>query len=479
MGLEEKLGPKSSGKEREELGAKPRVRTIWGFGAGCHDSGMGLPCDLGVLSKLCLRRPLVGLGCFRVLAVAAVWFCVVLGAGAAESCVAGPFVEVNIFESLPCLSTGLAVRQGARDLGGKKDFQKVRRRKKISGEIPRGGVVAKVIFGDFLWWCKQGSVKWGPISKERENEVERKNLYESELLQEMASIIRGSTKVAMDLDDPEKVEKEGAHQATGKRPRNHEGLVADALGKKRALEEAHRSVMRTGPRLPSFDLQAPSKLPFGMEDVYAEGAEKVDFSGLRQQNKEVNLAVHRQEVPLVNVFLEGMKSDPEVLARTPATSYADRAQKTLLTQAYAYVEMYVNMTKADKEIQRLKRRNEMAKDKIAEAQEAIQEKNTLVLQKAAMAKEMEKLKRSWAEEVVAARAEAIESFRGSEELRSYIMDQMVAIQLRWEDRVAMFNPSVNINFDTSGEPPSSSPTTDAAPESEPEPATTDAPSTES
>ncbi|CAL2225245.1 unnamed protein product [Prunus armeniaca] len=372
-------------------------------------------------------------------------------------------------------------------------------------ECPPGKIVSRHIPTHFQ---SIGSVKWGPISKEREDEVERvrsllsetqrerrnlvtqKNLYESGLLQGMAGIIRGSTKVAMDLDDPEmqkrlresrakKAEKGGAQQAAGRRSRDEEGLVSDVLGKKRALEEAHRSVMGTGPRLPPFDPQAPPKLPFGMDDVYAEGVEKVDFSGLRRQKKEVNLAMHRQEVPLVNVFLEGVKSDPEVLARTPATSYADRAQKTLLTQAYAYGEMYVNMAKADKEIQRLKRRNEMAKDKVAEAQEAIREKNTLVLQKAAMAKEMEELKRSRAEEVAAARVEAIESFRGSDELRNYIMDQMVAMQLGWEERVAMFNPSVEINFDTSGEPPSSSRTTDVVPEPEPEPAITDAPSTES
>ncbi|CAL2259277.1 unnamed protein product [Prunus armeniaca] len=372
-------------------------------------------------------------------------------------------------------------------------------------ECPPGKTVSRHIPTHFQ---SIGSVKWGPISKEREDEVERvrsllsetqrelrnlvtqKNLYESGLLQGMAGIIRGSTKVAMDLDDPEmqkrlresrakKAEKGGAQQAAGRRSRDEEGLVSDVLGKKRALEEAHRSVMGTGPRLPPFDPQAPPKLPFGMDDVYAEGVEKVDFSGLRRQKKEVNLAMHRQEVPLVNVFLEGVKSDPEVLARTPATSYADRAQKTLLTQAYAYGEMYVNMAKADKEIQRLKRRNEMAKDKVAEAQEAIREKNTLVLQKAAMAKEMEELKRSRVEEVAAARVEAIESFRGSDELRNYIMDQMVAMQLGWEERVAMFNPSVEINFDTSGEPPSSSRTTDVVPEPEPEPAITDAPSTES
>lgn len=110
-------------------------------------------------------------------------------------------------------------------------------------------------------------MKWGPISKEREDEVERvrsllsetqrerknlvtqKNLYESGLLQGMAGIIRGSTKVAMDLDDPEmqkrlresrarRVKKGGAQQAAGKCPRDDEGLVVDVLGKKRALVEA-------------------------------------------------------------------------------------------------------------------------------------------------------------------------------------------------------------------------------------------------
>ncbi|BBN68174.1 Pentatricopeptide repeat superfamily protein [Prunus dulcis] len=146
--------------------------------------------------------------------------------------------------------------------------------------------------------------------------------------------------------------------------------------------------------------------PFGMEDVFAEGVEKVDFGRLRQQKKEVNLAMHRQEVPLVNVFLEGVKSDPEALARTPASSFIDRAQKTILTSAYAFGEIYVSMAKADKEIQRLKRRDELAKSKMAEAQEAIREKNALLVQKEALAKEVEELKRSKAEEVAAARVEA-------------------------------------------------------------------------
>ncbi|CAL8148618.1 unnamed protein product [Prunus armeniaca] len=60
------------------------------------------------------------------------------------------------------------------------------------------------------------------------------------------------------------------------------------------------------------------------------------------------------------------------------------------------------------------------------------------------------------------------------------MDRLVDEQFRWEDRLAGLNPSVEINFDTSGKPPSPSPTTNAttvAPESEPTIA--DAHSTES
>lgn len=82
----------------------------------------------------------------------------------------------------------------------------------------------------------------------------------------MTGIIKGSTKVAMDLDDAkmqkrlkesraQMARKGVARQAAGKRPRDDdEGLVTDVLGNKRALEEAHRSVIGIGPRLPSFDL---------------------------------------------------------------------------------------------------------------------------------------------------------------------------------------------------------------------------------
>ncbi|CAL8990435.1 unnamed protein product, partial [Prunus brigantina] len=156
-----------------------------------------------------------------------------------------------------------------------------------------------------------------------------------------------------------KAEKYGAQQANRKHPRDdNEGQVADVLGKRKTLEEARHSVMKTKPKLPPFNLEAPPKLPFGV------------------------------------------KSDPEALARTLASSYADRAQKTILTYAYAFGEMYVNMAKADKEIQRLNRRDEMTKGKMAEAQEAIREKNNVLL-KTAMAKKMEGLRRSKADEIAA------------------------------------------------------------------------------
>ncbi|BBN70214.1 hypothetical protein Prudu_1446S002100 [Prunus dulcis] len=249
----------------------------------------------------------------------------------------------------------------------------------------------------------------GPISKEQEDEVERVRSQLSET--ELAGIIKGSTKVVVDIDDAEMQKQlresraNKAEKGTGKRPRDDdEGRVADVLGK---------------------------------------GGE----GGLRQatsaeEGRELSHAptggAPSERLP------ECVKSDPEALASTLASSYIDRAQKTILTSAY----MYVSMAKADKEIQRLKRRDAMAKSKMAEVQEAIREKNTSLWR-------AETVK---GEEVAAARVEAIESFRTSEELKSYIMDRLVDEQLRWEDRLVRFNPSVEINFDTKGEPPAPSPT---------------------
>ncbi|CAL2256830.1 unnamed protein product [Prunus armeniaca] len=301
---------------------------------------------------------------------------------------------------------------------------------------------------------------WGPISKEQEDEVERvrsvlseiececknlvtqKNLFESGLLQGMADIIKGSTKVAMDLDDAEmqrRLRESRAKKAEKGVPGRRLASVLEMTMKgwlPMCWERRERWRKLT---------RVLSKLPLGMKDVYAEEVEKVDFSTLRQQKKEVNLAMHRQEVPLVNVFLEGVKSDPEVLARTQVSSYADRAQKTFLTHVYKAA--------LAREVEELKRSKA---EEIAAIQAKVEQKK--------------------AEDVAAARAEAVELFRSSEELRSCIMGRLVYEQLCWEERLARFNPSVEINFDTSCEPLSPSPTAKATPE--PEPTTTDAPSTE-
>ncbi|CAL9017979.1 unnamed protein product [Prunus brigantina] len=209
-----------------------------------------------------------------------------------------------------------------------------------------------------------GSVKWGPISKEQEDEVERVRSSLSETERERKNL--GSTKVVTDLDDPEmqkllresrakKVEKGGAQRAAGKRPMNDEGRVADVLGKKRALEEAHKSVMGTEPRLPPLDPKVPPKLPFGMDDVYARGGGE---DGLLRVAPTRRRSLCKFSC-LISLF-------------TPFEFALD----WLCCVWQGYGEMYMHMAKADKEIRKLKRRNEMAKDKIAEAQEAIQEKNT-------------------------------------------------------------------------------------------------------
>lgn len=138
----------------------------------------------------------------------------------------------------------------------------------------------------------------------------------------MAGVIKGATKVVVTINKagkqrrlkekkemgsrPKRGEKEGGRQATGKRPRDDDdGLISEALmGKRRALEEAHQDVMGAEPRLSPFDLRAPPKLPFGREKVFAEGMKRVDFGGLCRQKKEVSLAMHQHEVPLVFRILD-------------------------------------------------------------------------------------------------------------------------------------------------------------------------------
>ncbi|CAL2246584.1 unnamed protein product [Prunus armeniaca] len=87
----------------------------------------------------------------------------------------------------------------------------------------------------------------------------------------------------------------------------------------------------------------------------------------------------------------------------------------------------------------MKRCEEMGKDKIVEAQEAIQERNALLLQKTMLAREVDELKEKMASNELA----------------------LVDEQIHWEETLAKFNPSLKINFDTSGVPPSVSHAADA------------------
>ncbi|BBH00598.1 hypothetical protein Prudu_010629 [Prunus dulcis] len=124
-------------------------------------------------------------------------------------------------------------------------------------------------------------------------------------------------------------------------------------------------------------MRAPPKLPFGMEDVFAEGVRKLTSAGFAAEE-----GGQPGDAPtggaLSERLLEGVKSDPEAWQRLqlhPSWTGPKRRSSPLPI-----------MAKADKEIQRLKRRDQQAKSKVAEAEEAIREKNALLAQKAALAK---------------------------------------------------------------------------------------------
>lgn len=106
------------------------------------------------------------------------------------------------------------------------------------------------------------------------------------------------------------IAEEAGGRATGKQPRDDDdGLVAVALDKKRkGLEAAIRDII-SEPGLPSFDLEPPLKLPLIMEELFAMDVEDIDFAVVQRQKKEVTLVIHRQEVPMVNSFLIGVKMD--------------------------------------------------------------------------------------------------------------------------------------------------------------------------
>ncbi|CAL9012708.1 unnamed protein product [Prunus brigantina] len=383
-------------------------------------------------------------------------------------------------------------------------------------------------FGDWECWPGQtiskhvpihfqsiGSVKCRPVSREEEEEIELvrslvpqearelKNivtpalLLQSGLLQGMAevpkkvvTVLENSPKVLVDQEERqqklrERREKDRANRAkkqargvsstaegsaaraSEKRPRQEgDERVAELEKKRRGLESSIQDVMG-GTILPPFDLDPPPRLPLEMEELFPVGTEETDFASVRREAKEVTLAMHRQEVPLVNAFLTGVKIDAGELARTKATDFSDRVQKTVLSTANAFGDMYLTLARAEREVALARRHSETAKAATAEAQAALRERNALQLKVGRLERELKEtsrrleaveearleIERKRTEELAAARAEAVEEYKGSEGFKNLVLDAMVEEQYGWEKMVARFNPELDINFDTSGVPP--------------------------
>ncbi|CAL2229465.1 unnamed protein product [Prunus armeniaca] len=365
---------------------------------------------------------------------------------------------------------------------------------------------------------QQGNFGWvqcRPVSREEEEEIELvrrqvtqearelKNivtpalLLQSGLLQGMAevpkkvvTVVETSPKVVVDPEErqrklQERREKDRANRAkkqtkgapstaegtaaraAGKRPRTEEDeQLAELEKKRRGLESSIHDVMG-GTVLPPFDLDPPPRLSLEMEELFPAGTEDIDFASVRREAKEVTLAMHRQEVPLVNAFLIGVKIDAWELARTKATDFSDWVQKTVLSAANAFGDMYLTLARAEREVDLARRHSETAKATTAEAQAAIREKNVLQLKVGRLERELKETtrrleaveearlesERRRTEELSVARAEAVEEYQGSDRFKSLVLDAMVEEQYGWEKLVARFNPGLDINFDTSGVPP--------------------------
>ncbi|CAL2228603.1 unnamed protein product [Prunus armeniaca] len=168
-------------------------------------------------------------------------------------------------------------------------------------------------------------------------------------------------------------------RAAGKRPwQEDDELLAELEKKRRGLESSIHDVMGGTVLLP-FDLDPPPRLPLEMEELFPAGTEDIDFASVQREANEVTLAMHRQEVPLVNAFLTGVKIDAGELARTKATDFSDRVQKTVLSTANAFGDMYLTLARAERKVDLARRHSKTAKAATVEAQAAIRERNVLQL----------------------------------------------------------------------------------------------------
>ena len=128
---------------------------------------------------------------------------------------------------------------------------------------------------------------------------------------------------------------EAGGDVPGRRVRfDQDERAAIAAGKRKAVEEAHRDVMGVEPNLPAFELGDAPHPPAGLEHLFPAEAESMDFNAMRRHRKEVQLAMHQQEVPIVNAFLHGVKMDYGDTMEPKGPGFTTRTKRAFLTSAY-------------------------------------------------------------------------------------------------------------------------------------------------
>ncbi|CAL8134743.1 unnamed protein product [Prunus armeniaca] len=95
-----------------------------------------------------------------------------------------------------------------------------------------------------------------------------------------------------------------------------------------------------------FDLDPSPRLSLEMEELFLAGIEDVDFASVRWEAKEI---------------------DARELARTKASDFFDRVQKSVLSTANAFGDMYLTLARVEKEVALVKCHSESAKAAIAKA----------------------------------------------------------------------------------------------------------------
>ncbi|KAI5343178.1 hypothetical protein L3X38_011054 [Prunus dulcis] len=157
----------------------------------------------------------------------------------------------------------------------------------------------------------------------------------------------------------------------------HGGCRTEGLEKRRRAT-IHDVMGRV--ELPLFDLESPPRLALGMKELFLEGTEDTDFAFFQQQKHEVTLAMHRQEVPLINAFLTRAFGDMYLTLAGTETAKVGRLER---------------------EVEETSRLLEAVKEARAKAE------------------------RKKVEELAAPCVEEVEEYKGSDEFKNLVLDMMV------------------------------------------------------